>query len=226
MPDRPYLAQVEEFFIATIRKGLMLRAHDVDVIRDWEARGVPLDVVRRGISTGIHRFLERSDPTSPLPSSLKYYRTFVEAEFERYCRASSLQRTYDAMRSRPRVAADDPVERAFEVLARLAGEAATPGEARRYESAAARLRDSLQRGVGPAEALDDTDDFLVQAFLDEAPPEVRRRVEARVHERLEAASRRGLGPEALADVARAETRAAAASESGFEGLVARVLGSS
>lgn len=226
MPDRPYLAEVEEFFIATIRKGLMLRTHDVDLIRDWEARGVPLDVVRRGIATGIHRFLEGSDPTSPLPTSLKYYRTFVETEFERYCRASSLQRTFDAMRSRPRVAAVNPVERALGVLARLAGKAANPGEARRHESAAAHLRGLIERGVGPAEALDDTDDFLVQAFLDEARPEVRRRVEARVRRRVDDASRRGLGPAALADVERAETRAAVADESGFEGLVVQVLGSS
>lgn len=226
MPDRPYLAEVEEFFIATIRKGLMLRAHDVDVIRDWEARGVPLDVVRRGIVTGIRRFVEGSDPTSPLPSSLKYYRTFVEAEFDRYGRASGLQRTFDAMRSGPRVAAVDPVERALGVLAGLARKAASPAEARRYESAAAHLRGLIERGVGPAEALDDTDDFLVQAFLDEARPEVRRRVEARVRERVEGASRRGLGPAALRDVERAETRAAVAEESGVEGLVGLVLGSS
>ncbi len=226
MSDRSYLAEVEEFFIGAIRKGLMLRAHDVDVIRDWEARGVPLGVVRRGIATGIHRFLEGSDPAAPLPSSLKYYRTFVETEFDRYCRASSLQRTFDAMRSRPRVAAVDPVKRALAVLARLAGKAASPGEARRYDSAAAHLRSLIGRGVGPAEALDDTDDFLVQAFLDGARPEVRRRVEARVRERVDGASRRGLGPAALADVERAETRAAVAAESGFEGLVVQVLGSS
>ncbi len=226
MPDRPYLAEVEEFFIAAIRKGLMLRAHDVDVVRDWEARGVPLDVVRRGIATGIHRFLEGSDPTSPVPPSLKYYRTFVEAEFERYCRASGLQRTFDAMRARSRVAPVDPVERALGVLARLAGKAASPAEARRYESAAAHLRGLVERGVGPADALDDTDDFLVQAFLAEARPEVRRRIEARVRERVDGAGRRGLGPAALEDVARAETRAAVAAESGFEGLVVQVLGSS
>lgn len=222
MPERPYLAEIEEFFISTIRKGLMLRAHDVDVIRDWEARGVPVAVVRRGILVGVRRFLEGSDPSSPLPSSLKYYRTHVEAEFETWRRASGLSRTFEAMRVTPR--RSDPVERALAILADRAAGAATPDEARRFEAAAAYLRSQVDRRVGPSEALDDTDEFLVQAFLDAMPREVRLPLVERVRAQVDEAARRGLGPEALRDLERTHLRAAVREETGFEGLVALVVG--
>ncbi len=224
MADRPYLAEVEEFFVSVIRKGLMLRARDVDAVRDWEARGVPLDVVRQGILTGVRRFLEGADPAAPLPSSLGYYRTFVEAAFATWQRATGLQRTFQAVRSQPRPVS--PVERALSILEGLASRAETPEAARRFESAAAHLRDLIARGVGPAEALDATDHFLVQTVLEEAPPPVRRRVEERVRARVREAARRGLGETALRDIERAEARAAVAEEMGFEGLVAKVIESS
>lgn len=224
MPDRPYLAEVEEFFLSIVRKGLTLRAHDVDVIRDWEARGVPLAVVQRGILEGVRRFMAGSDPTSPLPSSLKYYRTFVETEFDRWRRASDLHRTFDAMRIRPRAGTFDPIERAMTILAERSAREANPFMRQALEATARHLRDLATRHASPTEALDEADDFLVQAYLDTVPPEVRNRIDQKVRERVAEAKRRGVGVTALRDIERKETREAVMEESGFEGLIALITG--
>ena len=64
---RETLERLEAYFLNITRKGLALRSGDIDVLRDWMARGVPEDVVRRGVAEGVRRFLATSEPTAPLP---------------------------------------------------------------------------------------------------------------------------------------------------------------
>jgi len=221
--ERSYLAEIEEFFISTIRRGLMLRAGDVDVIRDWEARRVPLAVVRRGIAIGVRRFLESAEPSTALPSSLKYFRTDVEAEFERYRRASGLLRSFDSVRARANAPACDPFSIAESVLEEAAEGAQDEPERRRYVAAMERLRDLQSSGVAAAQALDAVDDDLVTAFLADATEQVREAVLARVRARRAEAERRGAGVSALEEIERAERHAAVAELSKFPGLVTLVL---
>lgn len=82
-----YIETIESFFIGAIRKGLTLKNADIETIRTWQERGIPIDVVRKGIADAIAKFLLNADPGVSLPTTLKYYRFAVEEAFESYERS-------------------------------------------------------------------------------------------------------------------------------------------
>lgn len=211
---RSYLEQVEAFFVATVRRGLALRPADVDVVRDWEARGVPFEVVRRGIEVGVKRFLESAEPRRPIPAVLKFYRVHVEAEWEAYRRALA-QGALPVERPAGGPGRDLASE-AVALLSRRRAEARTPGEAAAIDRAMARVKAAAAGGALVAE-LATVDDLLASAAIEAFPD-----LAARVRASVAAAAARGLGAAAMEDIRRAETRAAAA-ETGYKSLVEALL---
>jgi len=218
--DRPYLAQVEEFFISTIRKGLMLRSSDIDTIRDWESRNIPVNIVCKGISTGVRRFLEGADPGQPLPSVLKYYRTFVEAEYESHTRAMARGISFD--RNTGSDAAGGTVQRGIDILERLAADAGTDTSRVVFLAAVERLKTSeIEDNV---EVLESVDSFVTEALIETAPRKTASLIMKRVDSRIDDAVEKGLGRMALEDVRQSALREAAAKEFGYPGLVTMILG--
>ena len=210
-----YIEQVEQFFFATVRRGLVLRPADADVVRDWEQRGVPVDVVRRGITLGVRHFVETAEPHEPVPAALKYYRATVEREFEAYRRMVGRGVIVDPGSAAPRPAID--LATAALNLIRERRAACTPREAEALDAAAERLRGT---GAGGAvvDVLGEVDDALADATIDAATEVQRYGVVERVQEVVALATQHGLGRAAVADIERAERRAAAA-ELGFRSLV-------
>ncbi len=225
---RETLERLEAYFLNITRKGLALRSGDIDVLRDWMARGVPEDVVRRGVAEGVRRFLATSEPTAPLPVVLRYYRTFVEAEFAAYRRAVEQGRVVAVAAGPHPVAATGRAD-----LSGGLGAAAkawlearrdqAPGDARAvWESALAALEGVPAHG-SMVEALERLDDEVLAGLVAAADPAARQRVEQRVRETVEEARRRGAGVDARADLEVAERRAAAADECGYRSLLEAAL---
>ena len=77
-----YLVTIEKFILSLRESGLSLSAMDYDLLQQWENRGVPTNVVCRGIETGFIEF-KRSNPRQPSRISLSYLKVFVEEEIER-----------------------------------------------------------------------------------------------------------------------------------------------
>ncbi len=61
----------------------MLSSKDYDLIMKWEARGVPKEVVYKGISKAIEK-LRKKTARSEFPRSLVYYASFIEDEIRNY----------------------------------------------------------------------------------------------------------------------------------------------
>ncbi len=213
--SRPFLEQVESFFMATVQQGLSLRPGDVDIARDWESRGVPFNVVRRGIADGVRRFLETAEPHQPLPSVLKYYRTFVEAEFKVWQRSRALGIGGATM---PRVVAPatDMAGRAIGILAAWAADAQDAMQRGIYERATELIR-TRDTGKPIGAVLEEIDDRIAAELMAGTAADAPWR--ARVASTRIAARRRGVGLAALAELERAETRAAATELAGYPGLV-------
>lgn len=222
---RSWLERLEAYFLSVTKKGLALRSGDIDVLRDWNARGVPEEVVRRGVSEGIRRFLATAEPAAPLPSVLRYYRTFVEAEVQAWRRAVEQGRVVVVQAAPPvpgaRVAADLG---SVAVAAAEAGLAAADGEGARaaWSRALERLR-SRPPHRSVLDEVEAVDEDLATDLLAAAGEAARAKVEARVRAVVDEARRRGAGYEARADLERAERRAAAADEAGFRSLWEAVL---
>lgn len=212
---RPFLEQVESFFVATVQQGLALRPGDIEVARDWERRGVPFDVVRRGVADGVRRFLETAEPHQPLPGVLKYYRTFVEAEFRTWQRARVLGMGVAAA---PRAVAPsmDLAERAIDVLTAWATQAGDVAARAVFQTAVDRIR-SRERGRPIGDLLDALDDWIAVELLARTSSDAS--WHGHVAAALGAARQRGVGTAALADLERAAIRAAAAEYAGYSGLV-------
>ena len=77
-----YFVTIERFALSLNESGFSLSAMDYGLIEQWENRGVPAQVVCRGIETGFIEF-ERTYPRQPKRVSLSYLKVFVEEEIER-----------------------------------------------------------------------------------------------------------------------------------------------
>ena len=77
-----YLVTIEKFVLSLKESGLSLSATDYDLIQQWEKRGIPTNVIFRGIETGFIE-LERTNPRQPSRVSLSYFKVFIEEEIER-----------------------------------------------------------------------------------------------------------------------------------------------
>ena len=77
-----YLVTIEKFVLSLKESGLSLSATDYDLIQQWENRGIPTNVIFRGIETGFIEF-ERTSSKQPSRISLSSFKVFIEEEIER-----------------------------------------------------------------------------------------------------------------------------------------------
>ena len=82
LQSQNYLVTVEQFFLTLKNHGLSLSATDYDLIQQWECRGIPINVVCRGIKNGIIE-LDKQNTRQSSRVSLSYLKVFVEEEKER-----------------------------------------------------------------------------------------------------------------------------------------------
>ena len=81
--NQNYLVTVEQFFLTLKDSGLALSATDYDLIQQWEGRGIPVNVVCRGIENGVEE-LGRQNTRQPSRMGLSYLKVFVEEEMEKF----------------------------------------------------------------------------------------------------------------------------------------------
>ena len=77
-----YLVTVERFFLSLKDSGLALSATDYGRIQQWETRGIPVNIVCRGIENGVAEF-EQQNTRQSSRMGLSYLKVFIEAELER-----------------------------------------------------------------------------------------------------------------------------------------------
>ena len=82
MDNADYLITVERFVLSLKESGLSLSATDYDLIQQWETRGVPVQLICRGIKNGFFKF-ESTNPRQPTRFTLSYLKAFIEEEIER-----------------------------------------------------------------------------------------------------------------------------------------------
>lgn len=75
-----YVEIVTDFFTGIRGRGLVLSPAELDLVRAWEARGIPAEVVCRGIEMGVVA-AEAVRPGRPPPQRLAYYSASVEEAF-------------------------------------------------------------------------------------------------------------------------------------------------
>ncbi len=75
-----YLELVTDFFTGLQGRGLMLSPVDTELVHRWEARGIPVEVVCRGLQASVeaHQLLR---PGVPPPHRLAYYAAAVDEAF-------------------------------------------------------------------------------------------------------------------------------------------------
>ncbi|MBT5027856.1 MAG: hypothetical protein HOL15_02975 [Nitrospinaceae bacterium] len=78
--NQNYLVTVEQFFLSLKDSGLMLSATDYDLIQQWESKGIPVNIVCRGIENGVAEFATQRQSSR---MGLSYLKVYVEEEMER-----------------------------------------------------------------------------------------------------------------------------------------------
>jgi hypothetical protein len=79
-----YETAISEFFLGLRGAGLMLSPLDLELVRRWERRGVPVPIVCRGLRRGLEAMLRERPPGAPAPRTLRAYRLAVEDEWRAY----------------------------------------------------------------------------------------------------------------------------------------------
>jgi hypothetical protein len=79
-----YTALVAEFFLQLRGTGLLLSPLDLELVAEWERRGVPASVACRGMRRGWDDLALGRSPGAAPPRSLRALRGFVEEEWRAY----------------------------------------------------------------------------------------------------------------------------------------------
>ena len=88
LPERAsYFEEIAACFLAFRGDGLALSARDADLVFEWHARGVPCEVVCRGIRAAAEGALPGSRAMAR-PRSLRAIRRAIESEIERHLKVS------------------------------------------------------------------------------------------------------------------------------------------
>jgi len=156
-----YAALVSEFFLQLRGTGLLLSPLDLELVAEWERRGVPASVVCRGMRRGWDDLVRDRPPGAAPPRSLRALRGFVEEEWRAYRDG----RVGDGGARGPE--ADAARARLAAARAALAGSAeATAGERRdAYRAAAASLPDDAASLQDLEVALRAADDLLLHRWI-------------------------------------------------------------
>jgi hypothetical protein len=160
-----YTALVSEFFLQLRGSGLLLSPLDLELVAEWERRGLPSAVVCRGMRRGWDELAAVRAPGAAPPRSLRALRGFVEEEWRAYRDG----RVGDG--GAPGSEADAAASRLASARERLAGaEGASAGERRSAYRAAAAL---LPAAVGSLheleQALARADDLLLHRWIVSLP---------------------------------------------------------
>ncbi len=83
-----YLNDVERFFFLVRMSGFMLSARDVERVREWYLRGIPLQVVVEGILEGVRQYRYKAGPNDKLPHQLSFYSHHIGAQVKAFRRPS------------------------------------------------------------------------------------------------------------------------------------------
>src|SRR3990172_7332710 len=78
-----YAKDVESYFLFHVGKGIMLSPKEYELIMKWKSRGVPKEVVFKGISRAIDNYRKKIE-RSGFPRSLIYCASFIEEEIKNY----------------------------------------------------------------------------------------------------------------------------------------------
>jgi hypothetical protein len=79
-----YQEVVAEYFLGLRGAGLMISPLDAELVARWEARGIPVAVVCRGLRRGLEEAARRKAPGGSLPRSIRALRLAVEDEWRAY----------------------------------------------------------------------------------------------------------------------------------------------
>lgn len=85
-----YVKDVENYFLYHVGKGIMLSPKEYELIMKWKSRGVPKEVVFKGISRAIDNYKKKIE-RSGFPRSLIYCASFIEEEIKNYSYRSQIE---------------------------------------------------------------------------------------------------------------------------------------
>lgn len=85
-----YVKDVENYFLYHVGKGIMLSPKEYELIMKWKSRGVPKEVVFKGISRGIDNYKKKIE-RSGFSRSLIYCASFIEEEIKNYSYRSQIE---------------------------------------------------------------------------------------------------------------------------------------
>ncbi len=107
-----YIKDVENYFLSHVGKGIMLSPKEYDLIMRWKSRGVPKEILFKGISKAIDN-CNKKIGKNEFPKSLIYCAYFIEEEIKNYW--SMNENKSNKLDSKP----NDFIEKILDKLAKL-----------------------------------------------------------------------------------------------------------
>ena len=177
-----YAKDVESYFLFHVGKGIMLSPKEYELIMKWKSRGVPKEVVFKGISRAIDNYRKKIE-RSGFPRSLIYCASFIEEEIKNYSYRSQTESAMIELKP------NDFIQRVVNRLANLIASEKREMIRRHYIEARKKVSDLINlNDEGIFKMLEEIEEEFYESFFQSLPESEQERIISKAEEMI---SKRG-----------------------------------
>ncbi|MGH7799293.1 MAG: hypothetical protein ACREOW_01520 [Thermodesulfobacteriota bacterium] len=178
-----YVKDVENYFLYHVGKGIMLSPKEYELIMKWKSRGVPKEVVFKGISRGIDNYKKKIE-RSGFPRSLIYCASFIEEEIKNYSYRSQIESAMIELKP------NDFIKRVLNRLANLIASEKREMIRRHYIEARKKVSDLISlNDEGIFKMLEEIEEEFYESFFQSLPQSEQERIISKAKEMISKRSR-------------------------------------
>ena len=178
-----YVKDVENYFLYHVGKGIMLSPKEYELIMKWKSRGVPKEVVFKGISRGIDNYKKKIEK-SGFPRSLIYCASFIEEEIKNYSYRSQIESAMIELKP------NDFIKRVVNRLANLIASEKREMIRMHYIEARKKVSDLISlNDEGIFKMLEEIEEEFYESFFQSLPQSEQERIISKAKEMISKRSR-------------------------------------
>ena len=178
-----YVKDVENYFLYHVGKGIMLSPKEYELIMKWKSRGVPKEVVFKGISRAIDNYKKKIE-RSGFPRSLIYCASFIEEEIKNYSYRSQIESAMIELKP------NDFIKRVVNRLANLIASEKREMIRMHYIEARKKVSDLISlNDEGIFKMLEEIEEEFYESFFQSLPQSEQERIISKAKEMISKRSR-------------------------------------
>jgi hypothetical protein len=164
-----YINEVQNHFLFLIGRGIMLSPKDYDLIVKWKRRGVPKEIIYRGINKALEN-LKKKKGSDQFPRSFSECALYIEEEIRNYSSVRENKSSIELRRS-------DLIEKVADRLAAIITSEKREEIRKHYIEARKRVLGLMNSGQDIFKSLESIEEEFYEIFFQTLTQEEKERIE-------------------------------------------------